>query len=77
MAILDELAEVPVPNKLMLGWLMEHMSHIIKQVCHMCHEHGNGMLLLNAKMCKNLLDLSLQLTSKLGCSAVFQKVHCI
>ena len=35
MAFLDELAEVPVPNKLMLGWLMEHMSHIIKHVRYM------------------------------------------
>ena len=31
--LLEELEEVPAPNKLLLAWLLEHMAHINQRVC--------------------------------------------
>ena len=34
-AMREVLADMPYHNKLMLGWLMVHMSHIVKHVSHL------------------------------------------
>ncbi len=51
MAIIEEMEDVPIPNKLTLAWLLEHMSHIIKLVSNLwCQCVGmakNSDLLLN------------------------------
>ena len=36
MAMKEVIAELPSHNRLMLGWLMVHMSHIVENVSAVC-----------------------------------------